>query len=127
MIDRVGRQWQPRRVAPDVNALASLWLAAVVALFAVLIYAETWRTGRRLRRHTARLAGVGLGNYRDHAVETDTWQVRRDLAVGEVRERRRLRRLLRVSAVMTGVMVLGITQVINTAPIDPVSLVSWGL
>lgn len=127
MIDRVGHQWQPRRVDPDFNALASLCIAAIVALFAVLIYAETWRTGKQLRRHEARLAGVGHGNYLGQTVETDTWQVRRDLAVGEVRERRRLRRLLRVSAVMTGVTILGITQVLSTAPIDPTSLVSWGL
>ena len=111
----------------DFNALASLCIAAIVVLFAVLIYAETWRTGKQLRRHSARLAGVGHGNYLGRTVETDTWQVRRDLAVGEVRERRRLRRLLRVSAVMTGVTILGITQVLSTAPIDPATLVSWGL
>jgi hypothetical protein len=114
-------------VDPDFNPLASLWLAAVVVLFAVLIYAETWRTGKHLKRHRARLAGVGHGNYLGQTVETDTWQVRRDLAVGEVREGRRLRRLLRVSAVMTGVTILGITQVLSTAPIDPAALVSWGL
>ena len=45
---------------------------------------------------------------------------------GEVREGRRLRRLLRVSAVMTGVTILGITQLLNTAPIDPASLMTWG-
>ena len=127
MIDHVRRQWQPRRMDPDFNALASLWLAAVVALFAVLIYVETWRTGKQLKRHRARLAGVGHGNDLGRTVETDTWQVRRDLALGEVRERRRLRRLLRVSAVMTGVTILGITQLLNAAPMDPTSLVSWGL
>ena len=126
-IDLVRLRWQPRRVDPDFNPLASLWLAAVVALFAALIYAETWRTGKQLRRHRARLAGVGHGNYLDRTVETDTWQIRRDLAVGEVREMRRLRRLLRFSAVMTGVTILGITQVLNAAPIDPATLMSWGL
>lgn len=112
---------------PDFNPLASLWLAAVVALFAVLIYAEAWRTGKQLRRHRALLAGVGHGSYVGPTGQTDTWQVRRDLAVGEVRELRRLRRLLRVGTVVTGVMILGITQVVNTAPIDPAALMSWGL
>jgi len=114
-------------VDPDFNPLASLWLAAVVALFAALIYAETWRTGKQLRRHRAQLAGVGHGNYLGRTVETGTWQVRRDLALAEVRERRRLRRLLRVSAVITGMTILGITQVLSAAPIDATSLVSWGL
>jgi hypothetical protein len=110
-------------VDSEINALASLWIAAAFALFAVLIYAETWRTGRQLRRHRARLAGPGNSLVR--TLETETWQVRRDLAVGEVREGRRLRRLLRFSAVMTGVTILGIAQVVNTAPIDPASLVAW--
>jgi hypothetical protein len=114
-------------VDPEFNPLASLWLAAVVALFAVLIYAEAWRTGKQLRQHSARLAGVGHGTYAGLTVETATWQVRRDLALAEVRERRRLRRLLRFSAVMTGVTILGVTQVLSTAPIDPASLMSWGL
>jgi hypothetical protein len=111
---------------PDFNPLASIWLAAVFALFAVLIYVETWRTGKQVRRHRALLAGVGHGYYLGRTVETDTWQVRRDLALGEVRERRRLRRLLRFSAVMTGVMILSTTQVLSTVPIDPASLMSWG-
>jgi len=131
MIDHFRGQWQPRRVDTNLNALASLWLAGVVALFAFLIYMETWRTGTQLRRHRARLAAVGHGNALGRndvgrTVVTDTWQVRRDLAVGEVREGRRLRRLLRVSAVMTGVTILGITQLLNTAPIDPASLMTWG-
>jgi hypothetical protein len=123
-------------VDTNLNALASLWLAGVVALFAFLIYMETWRTGTQLRRHRARLAAVGHGNAVGRTevgrndvgrmVVTATWQVRRDLAVGEVRERRRLRRLLRVSAVMTGVTILGITQLLNTAPIDPAALMTWG-
>jgi hypothetical protein len=123
-------------VDTNLNALASLWLAGVVALFAFLIYMETWRTGTQLRRHRARLAAVGHGNAVGRTevgrndvgrmVVTATWQVRRDFAVGEVRERRRLRRLLRVSAVMTGVTILGITQLLNTAPIDPAALMTWG-
>jgi hypothetical protein len=108
-------------VEPDFSPLASLWLAAAFALFAVLIYAEAWRTGKQLRRHRARLAGNLV-----RTMETDSWQVRRDLAVGEVRERRRLRRLLRFSAVMTGVAILGIAQVLNTAPIDAATLMTWG-
>ena len=108
---------------PDLNALAYVWLAVAFALFAVLVYAEAWRTGKQLRRSRARLAGAG---HPVRAMETDTWQVRRDLALGEVRERRRLRRLLRFSAVMTGVAALGIAQVLNTAPIDPASLMTWG-
>ena len=111
---------------PDYHALAGLSLVAAVALFAGLVYAETWRTGKQLRRHRALLAGVGHRNRLAPAVASDTWQVRRDLAVGELREGRRLRRLRRASAVMTCMTLLGVTLVFDAVPIQAAPLVGLG-
>jgi hypothetical protein len=106
------------RMDGDISALASLWVAAIVALFAFLTGAEAWRTGKRLRQHQALLAGVGPGHDPSWTVAANTWQVRRDLAIGEVRERRRLRRLLRVNAVMTAVAILGMTFVLQVGSVN---------
>jgi len=101
---------EPRRVDPDFIANAGFWLAVGLLMLTVLIYIETWRTGQHLRRHSAGLemliAGVEHGGA-GRTAEGATWRDRRDLAVAVEREKRRLRRLERIRAATTTLLVLG--------------------